>query len=430
MRCALTRRRFVRLAAALAAPAVIKSSALGADGAVSPANRITVGCIGVGGQGLANMRNFLSQNAARVLAVCDCYEDRRRRAKAVVDKNYGDESCAEYADFRELIQRKDIDAVCISTQDHWHAVIAIAAARAGKDMYLEKPLGVSVQECQAIRDAVIAAGTVFQTGTQQRSSRNFRFACELARNGYLGNLHAVEVATEGPNFRPSYRGPLDPQPVPPGFDWEMWLGPAPAAPYNPGRVAWPDWYLIWDYCAGFIVNWGVHHLDIACWGCPAIVAGPFEVECQATYRNEGFTDNVDRWRAVFTCAGGLKMVFSDHFQQKLGCRFIGDKGWVHVDRAGIWADPPSLLRLQLKADDLHLHESVSHHGDFLKAVRSRGNPVSDIRSGHVASYLGMLADIAARLGRKLKWDPAAEKFVGDEQANRMLGRPMRQPWRL
>ena len=434
MKDGINRRRFLKAAAtaagAIGIPYLVPSSVMGKDGDAAPSNRVTIGCIGVGGQGTGNMRNFLGLEDARVMAVCDTYEDRRLKAKRLVDDHYGDAGCATYGDFRELLARQDIDAVMIATQDHWHALIATAAARAGKDMYCEKPLGVSVEEGQAIREAVRRSGRIFQTGTQQRSSRNFRFACELARNGYVGKVHTVEVAAEGPNYRPSYKGSLEPQPVTRGFDFDMWLGPAPKVPYNPGRVAWPDWYLIWDYCAGFIVNWGVHHLDIANWGCPEVASEPFEVECQATYRHEGFTDNVDAWKARFTYPSGLRLVFSDHQQQKLGCRFIGDKGWVHVDRAGIWAEPSSLLAVKIKPDEVHLHESGNHHADFLQSVRSRRDPVSDVDAGHKASYLGMVADIAARVGRRLKWDTKAEQFVGDDMANRMLSRPMRSPWHL
>jgi len=254
-------KRAVAAAGAVGAPCFIRSFALGGEGTVAPNNKIVIGCIGVGDRGTTDMKGFLKEDDARVVAVCDAFESRRQNAKALVDKKYGDKSCTTYADFRELLARKDIDAVMIATQDHWHALIAVAAARAGKDMYCEKPLGVSIKECQVIRDEVRKAGRMFQTGTQQRSDRNFRFACELARNGYVGKIHTIQVATEGPNFRPSYKGTLDPQPVPPGLDFDMWLGPAPKKPYNPGRLAWPDWYLIWDYCTGFTVNWGVHHLD-------------------------------------------------------------------------------------------------------------------------------------------------------------------------
>jgi predicted dehydrogenase len=225
---------------------------------------------------------------------------------------------------------------------------------------------------------------------------------------------------------------MDPQPVPEGFDWNMWRGPAPTKPYNPGRVSKPDWYLIWDYCAGFVCNWGVHYLDIANWGAPSITKVPCELECKGVYRKKGFTDNIESWNATFTFADGLKMDFRDRSESEkdVGTRFIGDKGWVHVNRAGIWAEPESLLRVKLKDNELHLHESKHHQDDFLQSVRSRKDPVSNIDATHVASYHGLISEIAARLETKLKWDPKREKFIGNDEANARLSRPMHNGWKL
>jgi predicted dehydrogenase len=357
-----------------------------------------------------------------------------------------------HGDYRDLIARRDIDAVMIAAQDHWHALIATAAAAAGKDMYCEKPMGISVEQGQRILRAVRKHKRVFQAGTWQRSQGKFRQACALVRNGYVGKLREIQVSAPGPHYQPKYAGSPDPQPVPAGFDWQMWRGPAPAKPYNPGRVAWPDWYLIWDYCAGFICNWGVHHLDIAHWGCPAIAQEPCEIECRGVYRHKGFTDNIESWSATFTFASGLKMIFTDENQQKVGTRFIGDQGWVHIDRAGIWAEPASLLRVVPKAGETHLYETsgpgedvaiiqkedgqrtafrdLNHGQDFLNCVRSRKDPISNVDATHVASYLGLIAEIAARLETRLKWDPKKEKFVGNREANKRLSRPMFNGWKL
>ena len=217
---------------------------------------------------------------------------------------------------------------------------------------------------------------------------------------------------------------------PAGFDWNMWRGPAPNKPYNPGRVAWPDWYLIWDYCAGFIANWGVHHLDIANWGCPQLGTEPFTVECRAKYRKEGLTDNVESWNATFIYDTGLKMLFTDSPQQKPGCRFVGDKGWVYVDRSGISAEPSSLLQVRLTPEELHLTESDHHQRDLVRCVRNRKDPVSNVDAAYHASTLGLLADISARLQQTLKWDPKLEQFVGNDEANKMLTRPMHNGWKL
>jgi len=421
----ISRRVFLKYSTAATVAAFIPARAFSAN------NKIAIGCIGVGGMGTGNMRNFLTLDDCRVVAVCDTYKDKQQKAKGIVDKQYGDTGCAMYGDYRELLARKDIDAVMIATQDHWHALIATAAAAAGKDMYCEKPTGVSVEQSQKIVAAIRKHKRVFQAGTWQRSQQNFRRACELARNGYVGKLHTVQVSAPGPQYQPKYDGTMDPQPVPEGFDWNMWRGPAPDKPYNPGRVAWPDWYLIWDYCAGFICNWGVHHLDIANWGCPAIAKEVSEIECKGVYRKKGFTDNIESWNATFTYRGGLKMIFTDPTVQKTGTKFIGDKGWVYCDRSGRFeAEPDSLLRVKLKDDELHLHESKHHQDDFLQSVRSRKDPVSNIDATHVASYLGLIAEIAARLETKLKWDPKKEKFIGNDEANARLTRPMHNGWKL
>jgi predicted dehydrogenase len=449
----LGRRDFLKYSAAavaaISAPQIVPASAFGAN------NKIAVGCIGMGGRGRKNMSVFLALDDCRVAAVCDTYQDRRESAKETVDANYDNKGCAMFTDYRELLARQDIDAVVIAVQDHWHVLIATAAAAAGKDMYCEKPMGVCVADGRAIVDAVQKHQRVFQAGTWQRADGKFRQTCALVRNGYIGKLREIQVAAPGRSYEPKYDGPMDPQPVPAGFDWNMWRGPAPDKPYNPGRVAWPDWYLIWDYCAGFICNWGVHYLDIAYWGCPTIVAEPCEIECQGVYRKKGFTDNIESWDATFTFAGGLKMTFvdvSNETQIKTGTKFIGDEGWVHVHRGGIWAEPAGLLQTRLKPGEDHVYQtsesgddiitikkrsgdeiafrSFNHGDDFLNCVRTRKAPVSDVNATHVASYLGLIAEIAARQQTKLKWDPKKEAFLDNDEANKRLIRPMYNGWKL
>jgi predicted dehydrogenase len=425
----MTRRQFLRrTASAAAAPLILSAGARGAN------DRIALGVIGTGKRGTGDMRTFLRLDGVEVVAVCDAVEERREDAQVIVAKSRGDATqngCKAYSDFREILARDDIDAVLLAPQDHWHGVMAVRAAESGKDMYCEKPLGVAVRECQAIRDAVRRHGVVFQTGTQQRSDAKFRLACELARNGYLGDVHTVKVAAPGPSYQRGYEDPTTPQPVPPGLDYEMYVGPAQMKPYNAGRLAWPDWYLIWDYCAGFIVNWGVHHLDIALWGCPQLGEQPFELTCTADYRNDGLCDNVNAWQAEFAYPDGLQLSYSDTgHPHEQGCRFEGDEGWVHVNRQGIKAQPESLLDVSLRPEDLRLHESTDHTADFINSVRTRRDPVAPVEAGHMASTLGMLADIAARVQRKLRWDPAAERFIDDDEANRLLARPLRAPWVL
>jgi len=431
-----SRRRVLRrAAAAAAAPYIASAAALGGEGRKPAGDRITLGILGTGGRGTSIMKSILPLGGAQVVAVCDCMASRRKRAQALAEARYarraGYTGCKAYRDFREVIARKDIDAVVIAPQDHWHALMVVAAARAGKHIYCEKPLGVAVAEGQAIRNAVRRYGRVFQTGTQQRSSRNFRFACELARNGYLGTIHTINVGAPGPSYQPRYRGAPKPEPVPDGFDFDMYTGPAPKVPYCRGRIDWPGWYLIWDYCAGFIVNWGVHHLDIAHWGCPAIGRQSVQVTCKGTYRTKGLSDNINDWQADMHFAGGLRMTFTDTgHPNKQGCEFVGDKGRVHVSRRGISAKPANLLKVTIRPNETHLVTSAHHQANFLQCVRTGRDPVSPVESGHVASTLGLVAEIATRLKRKLTWDPKAEKFGNDDVANRRLARPMRSPWTL
>lgn len=419
--------------AALAIPYAVPGSALGKDGQTAPSERITLGSIGVGSMGRGDMKGLMQPGGAHIVAVCDVFQDRREKAKAIADEQNGNQDCKMYGDFREILARDDIDAVCITTQDQWHALIAVAAAKAGKDMYCQKPLGVTVAECQAIREAVRKNGRILQTGTQQRSSNSFRQACELARNGYLGKLHTVEVAAPGPMYQRKYDKPTTPEPVPEGFDFDMFTGPAKKRPYNGGLWAWPDWYLIRDYCVGFIVNWGVHHLDIANWGCPAVTSEPCQLEFKGSYRNDGLTDNILDWAGEFRYESGLKMAYSDTgHPYEQGCKFIGDEGWVHVDRTRIKAEPESLLKVELKSSDVPLDAGAtgSHYNNFLECVRSRKDPIAPVEGGVQASYLGMIAEISIKLGRKLRWNPKNETFIDDAEANGLLSAPMRSPWKL
>ncbi len=433
-----TRREFLKrsagiTSAACALPHLVSGSALGKDGQAAANDRVVLGSIGVGSMGRGDMKGLMQSEGTQIVAVCDVFEDRREKAKGIVDGRYGSQDCKMYGDFRDLLAREDIDAVCITTQDHWHALIAVAAAKAGKDMYCQKPLGMTLAECQTIRKVVRQQNRVFQTGTQQRSSGSFRLACELARNGYLGKLHTVEVAAPGPKYQRMYKKPTTPEPAPQGFDFDMYMGPAQKRPCNAGLWAWPDWYLIRDYCVGFIVNWGVHHLDIANWGCPTVTSEPCELDFSGSYRNDGLTDNINDWTGEFRYESGLRMAYSDTDNpNQQGCLFRGDEGWVHVNRKRITADPESLLKVELKADEIGLDAGAtgSHYNNFIQCVRSRKDPIAPVEGGCQASYLGMIAEISIKLGRKLKWDPKTETFPGDAEANGLLSAPMRGPWNL
>ena len=439
----INRRQFLKRAtgAAVAAagfPYIVRSSALGKAGRLAPSNRITMGCIGMGIQGTGNMRAFLGQEDVQVVAVCDVRKSQREQAKNIVDQHYGSQNCTAYNDFRELIARKDIDAVSIAPPDHWHVLVGLAAARAGKDMYFEKPVGLSVIHAKVLREAVNRYGVVFQFGTQQRSSSNFRFACELARNGRVGKLHTILVGVPPGISYPNQQA----EPVPEGFDYDMWLGPAPWAPYTYQRcrpfdsnedVNWGYgiWYHIYDYCLGMPANWGIHHLDIAQWGNGTEYTGPVEVEGAGVFPRDGLANCLLTWDVRMKYANGVTMHYADIAKTEQGIRFKGTDGWVFVRRGNyIEADPKSLLKSVISPNEIHLTKSKGHHRNFLDAVKTRGKTICPIEQAVRSDTLCHLNDIVTRLGRKLRWDPEKEEFVNDSEANRMLNRAMRSPWHL
>ncbi len=424
-------------AGAAAFPYVISASALGNAANVAPSEKITVGCIGVGPQGNGVMGNFLKQKDARVVAVCDVKSHVLKATQDRVNKHYQSAGCSAYKDFRKLLARNDIDVVLIATPDHWHVLAALAAVRAGKDVYLEKPMGLSLAQDQALRTAVHRGGRVFQFGTQQRSSRNFRFACELALSGRLGKLHTINVWSPGS----SQGGDPTPVPVPEWLDYEMWLGPAPYTPYTKDRCSNKLWWFISDYALGFIAGWGVHPLDIALWGGGEKVACPVEIEGKGVWPTKGICDTAMNWNVVCKYGSGVTMNFTgDPYPEKWkkrygrttshGTAFEGTEGWVHVDRSGINAHPKELLTTELGPNDIHLYESNNHVRNLLDCVKSRAETICPIDVAVQADIICHISDISIRLEQKLKWDPKTEGFVNNDAANRRLTRAMRSPWTL
>jgi predicted dehydrogenase len=311
--------------------------------------------------------------------------------------------------------------VDIATPDHWHALVGIAACEAGKDVYCQKPLTLTIAEGRALANAVRRYGRVFQVGSQQRSESNFRFACELVRNGYIGKVHTVRT---GFGYGPTCGWEPDQDP-PPGLDWNMWLGPAPYVPYTPRRCLY-DFRWFYDYSGGKMTDWGAHHNDIAQWGLGMDESGPVKIEGEGRFPTEGLFDTAVWFNIEYTYANGVKVICGEGH----GARLEGTDGWVHVDRGFLEAEPKDLLDIELKPSDIHLYNSPGHYRDFHNCIRTRQKPICDVEIGHRSVTVCHLGTIAIRLGRTLHWDPETEQFVGDEEANRWVNKPMRPPWHL
>lgn len=438
----LSRRDFLKGSVALSTsiilgvPYVVTSSILAAN---VPSNKITIGCIGVGRMGLIDMQEMMRFDEVRVVAVCDVDAKRVNYAQQLVEKHYSSKSrsgaykgCAGYRDFRDLIAQKDIDAVSIVTPDHWHALPTIAAAKAGKDIYLEKPLTLTIKEGRLLSDTVRRYGRILQVGSQQRSDSSFRFACELVRNGRIGKLHTVKVGLPGDPAT----GPQPSMPVPENLDYEVWLGPAPWAPYTEKRVhpqsdySRPGWLRILDYGSGMITGWGSHHNDIAQWGMGTEYTGPVEVKGQAEFPKDGLWNVHGPFSIEYTYANGVKVVCADNKKNKQGIVFEGTEGWVYIKRGHIDAHPKSLLTSAIGTDGIHLYKSENHKKNFFECIKSRKETVAPVEIGHRSNTICLLGAIAMKLGRKLKWNPEQERFINDDEANRMLAKPRRSPWHL
>lgn len=422
MKSAMSRRSFLATAAAAAAPLFLPARARGQGGTVAPSERLGLGIIGLGDRGGSHLGALLGHPAARIAAVCDVFRSRADHAAARAGNG-----CAPLQDFRELLARPDVDAVFVAAPENWHAIMSIEAMKAGKDVYCEKALSLTVAEGRAVCEAVRRYGRVFQAGTQQRSDGRFRLACELARNGYIGQLKTVTVSV------PSGRRELHLRPgtPPPDLDYDLWQGPAQAKPYRDGLCSY-NWYFMSDYCAGWIQSWGVHHMDIGLWGAPALQASTLAVEGTADFLAAGDADVSFGWNVKFTTPDGLRLQFFDDGSSPIGhgVRFEGERGFVHVDRSRLFAEPASLLHTVLRPGDEHLYASRDHHANFLECVRTRRDPCAPVEACHAATTATLVADIASRSGRKLTWDWKAERFIGDDAANRMLSRSMRSPWQV
>lgn len=413
----LSRRDLLKGAAAGAVvPYAITTAALGDEKTPPASERVTLGHIGVGNRGRSLLRGFLNCKGAQSVAAADAYKSRREAAAAMMKGK-------AYADFRELLQRDDIDAVVIATQDHWHVPIANRAARAGKDAYVEKPLGVTIEEDLLCKKLFKENNRIFQYGTQQRSSNHCRYGCELVRSGRIGPVQRIEVIA--PNG--GQGGSTKEIPVPEDLDYDMWVGPAPMAPYTANRCNPPGTYWIYDYSIGYLGGWGAHPLDIMVWGSDADVSGMVELEGTGEIPTEGLYDTVFNW----DIKGKLGDVEFTFLPGGDSTKFIGPEGWIRIRRGGISAEPKSLLSSKIGPDDVSLLNSPRQDQNFIDSIKSRQEAVSPVGDSVRSDIISLLSDIAVRTGRRVKWDPKQEKIVGDDEAAKMAkARPMRDPWTL
>ena len=421
----MNRRSFLK-GAALAAPCLTVPLTSANDTPYAANDRINVGFVGTGGRGGdGHIVNFLSQLDCQCVAVCDTFSDRREKRAAQVDAEYtkrakgGYKSVARYADFREMLHRSDIDAVAIATPDHWHVPVLIAAAHAGKDVYVEKPLSPSLKWNFAAREVIRSTGRVFQYGTQQRGAHHVRRGCELVRSGAIGDLKALEVVS--PTGQPG--GSAAAQPIPPGFDYEMWQGPAPVRPYCEDRCVKTGHWHISDYSIGFLGGWGAHPLDVLDWGLPRPMV-PVEYEGAGLIPKTGLFDTVMNWDVRCTYANGLVLRFRTGDNSTT---FTGSEGWIRISRTGITSEPASLVS-GFAPPDRFASMDRNHTRNFLDAIRGQSTPESPIDCAIRTEVISHLSNIAVRTGRKIRWDPARETVVGDPEAARLMDRPLRKPW--
>lgn len=420
-----SRRTFLKTAGVAAAPLILPSSVFGAE---APSNRVNLAAIGVGQMGSGNLQGFLHTTGAQVVAVCDVDSDRAAAAKQAVDKRYTESMGKDYAgclmttDLREIMARDDIDAVCISTADHWHVPAALMAVRAGKDVYCEKPLSLTIGEGRAVSDAVRQYGRIFLMGSQQRSDTRFRYACELVRNGRIGQVKNVKVGL----VRGRGHDPVRPQEPPKGLDWDLYVGPSPWRFYHKDCCHY-NFRFISDFSGGQMLNWGAHHLDIAQWGLGTDRSGPVEVKGQGDFPTDGPYDNPITYTVNYRYADGITLEASTSHPS--GVRWEGTEGWVYVTRGKIDASSKALLKSIIGPEEIHLIDSRNHKAHFVDCIRSRRETVAPCEVGHRSATMGHMGNIAMRLGKTLGWDPVAERF-DDDEANRFLARPMRGRWTL
>lgn len=444
----LNRRKFIRKAglaasAMIAIPTIIPASALGKNGYVAPSDRINLAFIGAGNQAGNDVKNFLQDERVQIIGICDVNKESsgywdgkvagRKFIMQLVDDGYTEKygkkykSCRGYKDFREVISNKDIDAVEIVTPDHWHAIPVLMAASAGKSIYCQKPLALTISEGRAMSNAVKKHGVIFQTGSQQRSNMHFRRACELVRNRKIGELKTVTCSL--PSGTPDFgkTGHLTATiPVPKGFDYDMWLGPAPEAPYCPARTH-VNFRWVLDYSGGMVTDWGGHHPDIAQWGMDTEYTGPVKIRNpKATWAKHPIWNTATDFYFECMYENGIQLIITS--KEGNGVKFTGTEGSVWADRGSHGADPISLLEAEIGPDEIHLYKSDDHFRNFIDCVLSGEETIAPAEVAHRSITIAHLGNIAMMLEQDLDWDPKQERFINNEEANKMLSRPMRAPW--
>ncbi|MBN1421683.1 MAG: Gfo/Idh/MocA family oxidoreductase [Planctomycetes bacterium] len=418
-----TRRTFLRRSAAAGFPLLIASRIRGAD---APSERIAIGCIGMGSHGVhRNLNMLLRQPDARVVAVCDVFDERWTGAQSLVEKQYGAKGCEGFRDFRRIIERKDIDCVMISTPDHWHVLMSVLAMREGKDVICEKPT-YSIEEGRILADTVKARRAVYQTSTEDRSMPCYHRMAQIVRNGRIGKVRSVQVRLPSGNRFPDEEA----IPVPKGLDYDLWLGPAPFAPYTANRTELNHWRQIRDYSGGLLTDWGMHQLDTVQWALDKERTGPVEVEGTGEANLRGQYNTFSEYDLTYRYADGIELRIRSG---GTSIRIEGTDGWVGNEAfaAPIQASSPEIAAWLPGEGDVKLYTNPGgEHRDFVDCVKSRKDPYFPAEVGHRCSSLLHIGNIAMLLGRKLRWDPEKEAFIDDREADEMRGRPMRAPWSL
>ena len=427
-RTRISRRDMMRIStlgtAAIAAPTIIPSSAMGFAGFTAPSERLTLGMIGMGMMMDGHFNNMLNRENIQILAVCDVDESKREAARNRVNTKYGNSDCGCYNEHYEITSRSDIDAVFVVTPDHWHVPIAMDAVRSGKDVYVEKPMSLTIREGRMLSDTVRRYGAILQVGSQQRSEYSFGKAVEMVRNGWIGKVHTIY--TDLGRFAPGEV--LPEEPIPKGFDYDRWLGPTPWYPYNFRRVEGNyggGWRCFWEYGSRKNGDWGAHHYDIIQWALGMDHSGPEfffprgydDSDCQGYKYKDGPT--------IYRDYRGPDKQFNEMIV------FHGENGKIGVGRNGrLVSDPPEMKDRPLAPGEVHLGATESHHDNFLNAIRSRKRTIADVEIGHRTATICHLSAISERLDRTLRWDPLQEEIVGDAQASKWLDRPRRAPYSI